>query len=263
MASAFGFNYSGSAGASVGMNAAQGVAQFIIASGQRDLAQANADARNIVRAGQNEQRIAESKLSAVIRGINNRRRLESMADGADAVLNTALRAQEAFTQGQFEQGLRLSEVLGAASAQAGAAGMGGSSVDAIGDATQGRAARLQQAQEEAQGDQQYDLYKQRAGVIEQGIQSLDMTPITANLDYGRDLGPAGSPFGDLVGNLVGNLIGTKEQRDTLNTFMGSISKQTVPAGTSQYSLAGSPGLGLQAGGGFFGPEIGSPSIRLK
>lgn len=231
MASAFGFDFSGAAASGVGLGVAQGLGSFLIASGNRALSQANADARNIVRGGQNEQRIAESRLSAVVREINNRRRLTAAGEQADAVTNTAIRAQEAFTAGQLEQGLRLSESLGAAAAQAAASGVGGSSVEAINALTEGRAARLQQAQEQSQGRQQYDLYKQRAGVLERGVQSLDFSPLTANIDYGRDQGSAGGGFGSLVGSLMGNLIGTEDQRKTLQTFLGSIAPTSQGVGS--------------------------------
>lgn len=231
MASAFGFDFSSAAAGGVGLNVAQGIGSFLISRGARSVAQANADARNIVRGGQNEQRIAESKLSALVRSINNRRRLTAAGEQADAVTNTALRAQEAFTAGQVEQGLRLSESLGAAQAQAAASGMGGSSVEALNGLLAGKAARLEQAQVQAQERSQYDLYKQRAGVLEAGVQSLDFSPIVANLDRGVDMAPASSAFGSLIGNLIGNLASTEDQRKTLNAFLGSVSRQPQGVGS--------------------------------
>lgn len=267
MADAFGFQFSAAGATQIGGAIAQSYFQNSIARSQRRVEQANAEARNTVRGGQNVQRVAESNLSALVRQINNQRRLDATGEQAEAIGSTAIRAQQAFTSGQFEQALRLSESLGAASAQAAAAGVGGSTVEAVNSLLAGRAARLEQAQAEAQGQGQYDLYRQRAGILEAGVQSLDFSPLTTNIDRGVDTAATGS--GSFVGNLINNLVGTEAQRKTLQTFLGSISP--VPQGVGsppgfQDVGGGYSGLGFVDGAQFFtaptGPSAPYRSITI-
>lgn len=262
MAEVFGFQFDGASAASIGGSIAQSYFQNSIARSQRRVEQANAEARNTVRQGQNIQRVAESNLSALVRQLNNQRRQASTGEQIEAVGSTAIRAQEAFVSGQFEQGLRLSESLGAAAAQAAASGVGGSTVEAINSLVAGRAARLEQAQVEAQGRNQYDLYRQRAGILEAGIQSLDFSPLVANIDRGVDTAATGSS--SFIGSLIGNLVGTDAQRKTLQTFLGSVSPAPQGVGSPppfQALGSGFSNVGFVDGAQFFTQPAFS-SIRI-
>lgn len=228
MAAAFGFNFDWASAGAVGVNALGGVGTLLGTLGTRAIQDANADAANLVRGANNELRRANLTLAQTMRIINNQRIARAMSDQADAVTSTGIRAQDAFKAGRLDAGLRETEQLGAQAAQAAASGTYGGSVDAVRATLQLRNARLQEAAEAQGAVGQYDLIRQRAGIIERGIQSQDLRPMSAGLDFSVNQGASGSGFG-LVGSLLAGLVDTDEKRATLNTFLGSIQRASAPA----------------------------------
>lgn len=251
MASAFGFNFDSASAQAVGLNALSGASALLGAFGTRAIQNANADAQNIVRGANNELRRANFSLAATMRQINNQRIARAASDQADAVTTTSIRAQNAFQAGRLDAGLREAEQLGAQAAQAAASGVGGGSVDAVRATLQLRNARLQEAAMQQGDAQQYDLIRQRAGIIEKGIQSTDLRPMSMGLDFSQSQGATGSGF-SLIGNLLGGLVDTDAKKATLNTFLGSV-QRTAP--TVDY--------GYVDGVPFYSPPAPNPALTIK
>lgn len=228
MASAFGFNFDAASAGAVGFNALGGVSSLLGTLGTRAVQNANADAANIVRGANNELRRANLSLAQTMRFINNQRIARATSAQADAVTTSSIRAQNSFQAGRLDAGLRETEQLGAQAAQAAASGVGGGSIDAVRATLQLRNARLQEAAMQQGEAQQYEFIRQRAGIIEKGIQSQDLRPMSAGLDFSVNQGASGSGFG-LVGSLLTGLVDTDEKRATLNTFLGSIQRTPAPA----------------------------------
>lgn len=190
--------------------------------------------RNLIRAAQNQQRIAEAGLAETLRRVNNDRIMAAAGDKDRALVLTALRTQEAFVAGQFDRGIRDMEKLGAVTAQAAAAGAGGGSVDALGQVLDLQAARLAQADQEQFEDRQYEFYMARTGLMSNMVQSLDNSYINPQIDRSVDAVP--STAGQLFTGLI-NAAGEKGFRESANTLLGSLySQKTGPSGEN-YSIA--------------------------
>lgn len=246
MASAFGFNFDGASAASSGLGLVGALGSTIGAFGAASVADANADAQNRVRQANNIVRRENQSLAQYVQDLNNRRRAEAASEQLDGVQTRAIRAQDAFRAGRLDAGLRESEQLGAQAAQAAASGTYGGSVDAVRSTLQLRNARLQEVAESGQEQSQYEFVRQQAGIVERGITSADLRPITAGYDFNVAQGDTSNIFTNLTESLVSNLLKTPEQRATLNTFLGSIQREAPAAaytptsgalGTGTYGLA--------------------------
>lgn len=182
-------------------------------------ARAAARAQREVIAAQNQQRLAEAGLDAYIRQLNNQRRMQAFEGEDTALVTNAVRAREAFSSGQFEQGLRFSEQQGALAARAAASGVGGASVDAVAQTLDLQQARLEQQQLEGFEQSQYDTLVQRAGLAQSAITGLDSSITRVNLDNRNPRGPG--TIASLVSGLGGILM-DKDGRASLQVALGSL-----------------------------------------
>lgn len=238
--------FSWAAAADVGLGIAGAFGQWGAASAARTVARANADAANVVRGAQNQQRAANTSLAATMRSLQYKAALTNAGEASNAGSELIARTQESFTRGNFEQGLRDMEQLGAYTARAAASGVGGASVRAVSYTVRLQQARLAERTEERQGEQVYELNKARAGIFPAAASRLDISPLTGGMDYSRNVAPGGGGGG--TGLILALTQGLFSKRESLQVALDSIARgeTTTPLSTGDFArmdrTAGIPDL---------------------
>lgn len=142
-----------------------GSAMQILYSGpEHTLKQAQVDASRIVQASSNERSAAEASLANFSQALGNQRKLDAFGKNDEALQRNIAKLGESMTAGKFQDRIAAATALGEVTAMAGAAGVGGSSIDtykrtmalrqAIGEESQSRAMvndRTNYAQRRGQG----------------------------------------------------------------------------------------------------------------
>ena len=214
--------FSWAAAADVGLGLAGAVASWGAASAQSIVSKANAKAANKVRTAQNEQRAASLSLAAAVRSMGDDAILTNAGDASDNAAVLIARTQESWTRGNFEQGLRDMEALGALTARASAAGVGGASVQAVSSSLRLAQARRDERRDEQQQEQTYEMLKQRTGIMPAAVSRMDLSPLQANMDYSTNVAGSSSP--SLIGSLMEGLL---KKKDSLQVALDSIPKATT------------------------------------
>lgn len=210
--------FSWAAAADVGLGVLGGLASWGTASANRKLAKANADAQNTIRKAQNMERASAVSLAGVMRAQGYRAALTNAGEQTNGMAEALARTQESWTRGNFEQGLRDMEQLGALTARASAAGVGGASVNAVSYSLRLSQARLAERQDERQEETQYELLKQMTGVMPATVSRLDVSPLSPNLDYSQNFTPASSGSGLLPALMEGLLSKGKSLQVALDSI---------------------------------------------
>lgn len=211
--------FSWAAAGDVGLGLLGGLTKGLGAMAANSAREANAEAQNLIREGQNEVERSKRSLAATVRGINNDRLLRAAGKQLDVLTANAIRMSESYTKGNFEQSIKDAESMGAASVRASASGLGGSSVAAIGQVTQLAQARQAQYRAEQQSDQLYDATQATVDVLGNALRQTSTAPLTASMQYGMNsINQSGST---LAGALIEGLL-AKDKRASLQTLLGSL-----------------------------------------
>ena len=117
--------------AQAGMNALQGLQQREQIKANNRIEQANADATNTVRAGNAQLASAVGNLSRWQQSVSNQRTLKTYADNSAALRTNLDRVFKGLNSQSLEQRLASAQEAGAAVAAMGAAGVTGSTRDAL------------------------------------------------------------------------------------------------------------------------------------
>lgn len=224
--------FSYAAGADVFTGLANAYASWAAGSAQRTVSKAQADAQNTIRKAQNQQRAAGLSLAATMRDLSYHATLTNAGEQYNSSSELLARTSEAWARGNFEQGLRNIEQLGAYSARASAAGVGGSSVQIISQTLQLQQARLAERSASKQEDQTYELLKARAGLMPAAISRLDVSPLSPNLDYSMNLTPAGTAGDGLASALIKGLL---TKRESLQVAINSLDENKPLPTTGDFS----------------------------
>jgi alkylation response protein AidB-like acyl-CoA dehydrogenase len=187
-----GAQFSWAAGADVFSGLTSAYSSWASADANSIVSKANADAQNTIRKAQNEERASGLSLAATMRGIVDSRILNAAGDASNSANELIVRTQQSWVRGNIEQGLRDMETLGSVTAKAAAAGVGGSSVAAVESSL--RLAQERRAEQAQRGQDQttYELLKQRSGIMPAAVSRMDLTPLSANLDYSRNYAASNS-----------------------------------------------------------------------
>lgn len=218
--------FSFAAAGDVGLGLLGGLTKGLSALSAQGISEANAEAANKIRAGQNEVERSKRNLAGVVRDINNDRLLVAASKNLDTLTVNAIRTSDSFAKGNFEQSIKDAEQMGVVAARASASGLGGSSIASIGRTVALTQARAEQARADRQGDIQYDQSQATVDVLSNALKSTSTAPLTANMQYGVNTPAAG---GDgIAGALLRGLI---DKKDSLKVLLGSMepnSAQTKP-----------------------------------
>lgn len=213
--------FSGAAAADVASGVASAISAWGTASANKIVAKANAEAMNTVRKAQNQQRASSLTLAGAMRAQSYRASLTNAGEASNSATELIARHQDAWTRGNFEQGLKGAEEMGAYAARAAAAGVGGASVAAVSYTVRLQQSRLAEQTTDRQSQMQYELVKQRSGIMPAAISRLDNSPLAAGLDQNDNYVPSSSSGGNLLGALAEGLMSKSK---SLQVMLDSIPK---------------------------------------
>jgi hypothetical protein len=185
-----------------GMKLDQRLAQAQHTYGQRiqtannALMDSQASISNALRAASNRTLAAQARAENVIRRINNGRIARQTQENHIAAVENFARGQEAKIDGDIETQISAAEQRGAFAAASALSGTLGATVDGMEDTLNLKINRATEYRERQAGYATYDQLRQLAGIVPNGISSMDVTRSVPMLDHGytfsqaRPLGPA-------------------------------------------------------------------------
>lgn len=145
--------------------------------------QAEIDAKRVTQAAYNEREAATTSLARFAQSVGNQRKMDAMGKALSAQASNISNALDAATVGTFSQRLAAASELGAASVNAAAAGVGGSSVDAYRQTLSINAAVQEQAQQDALKSDVIHATDALGDTVRNSIASLDGDSFAGNFDY--------------------------------------------------------------------------------
>lgn len=187
-------------------------------------------AANVTQEAGNEREAAITALQEFSRTLGNQQALEAAGKEYNAATEQLAEVMDGRTVGRANITMRAAEVQGALAAQAGALGIGGSSVRLLEDTT-----RIQSKMEAEMYDEEtkhvaYHGAQQNAGIMGKAINSLDNSQYFASLDHTIHLPP------QHLKNRVGAIIGS-----IAAFWLGGASASEAAAGTTMASWKASNG----------------------
>lgn len=203
-----------------------GISKGLLSIGGAEIAKANAESANTVRAANNEVKSANLGLAATIRSLNDKRQMDAAATHLQAVTDNGLRAQDAYTRRDFEGSVRASQQWGAAAASAAASGLGGAGIRAMSQATDMQINRQQQVAAGQEQDALFDASHAGDNIISQAVAGLAQGPLSLGYDFSVNQ-PAKQP--DIAGALIQGLAG---KTDSIKTLLGSLYTNTPTTGSA-------------------------------
>lgn len=276
--------------AQAGMSLANGFGQSSLQraeyKAQRTLDKAEYESKEKIRKASNEFGRAQGSLANWMRSVSNQRTVEAAGDAYNAMSTNLGRTMDQAVTGSLQRRIQAAEQMGAISAQAAAAGVGGSTVDLINGTMRLRNAMLNEEITKQEGQATYDQLLQRAGVMDNAYDQWDYT---LNMDSSNEMGalmpirvdPGGgsswkSVFLETTFGAAGNLFnksGDKSGPLSLLSKLGMNSQtqgQALSIGSSLFGGGGGasnaqiPAQGTTTTGGytFFGIQPRQSSLRL-
>lgn len=157
--------------------------QLLFADQIHMVEQAKIDAARITQKSGNERRGAATALQQFSSSLSNARVMDAAGSQInDSAANTA-RLHDAATNRTIQGRLATAEELGSMAAMAGAAGVGGASVDAYNETVRLRAAMQEQQIAQSMQTQVWASDQQRGNTIKAAVAAQDNNVYRANIDY--------------------------------------------------------------------------------
>lgn len=173
--------------AQMGLNVLSGAAnkklEYETYKSQRILDKAEVNASNKIREANNELGNAQASLTNWMRSVSNKRLIEAAGEQYNAMGDNLSRMSQQATTGSLQRRVQAAEQMGALTAQAAAAGVGGSTVDLINGSLRLRNAMLNEEIEKQEGNATYDMLMQRAGVMDNGYSQWDYSYNAATSNF--------------------------------------------------------------------------------
>ncbi len=167
--------------------AAQSLEQGRLQKGQAKIdkvtMKSNVKVENMRREANNILTKAQGDLARYQQARGNKYKLIQGAQQQEAQKTNMLRLTDAAVRGSFESRIAASEEAGALVAAAGAAGIGGGSLDMLNATTRMRQQRAQQAMDSQVNDQLYDMQLNLDRTAEATILGLDDVQFFDNINY--------------------------------------------------------------------------------
>lgn len=169
-----------------GMSMVQGLQQREQQKAAKKIDEANVDATNTVRAGNAQLASAVGNLQRWQQSVNNQRTIQSYADNAEAMRTNLDRVTKGLNSQSLETRLASAQEAGAAVAAMGAAGMTGSTRDALNASMRMAAQRKQDSISEQKDTMRYDANQQIAALTNNLGYALDDNVIIDQVDVRKE-----------------------------------------------------------------------------
>lgn len=156
--------------------------------------QAEIDAARITQKSGNALRGSQTALQQFSASLGNKRRMDAAGSQINDSAGNSARLQRSLTHGRMQGRIQAAEELGAAAAMAGAAGVGGASVEAYNETVRLHSAMKEAAAERAVGQQEWANGEQRANALKAAVADQDNNVYRANQDYKQYVDHKAMPF---------------------------------------------------------------------
>jgi len=176
-----------------------GIFNFLLAS---DMAASQAKTNRALykkRYAENVSSAKQANLARWSQSLQNSKIMERAGENFNVISENLTRAADTHAMGGVQASLALSEEIGAATAAASAAGLGGSSVEAYNNTVRAQHAMQKELSDRSYNSQSYLMGKQRSSQISDGVDGMSRDVIMANFDF-TNYGPAKGP--SFLGNLA-------------------------------------------------------------
>jgi len=252
--------------AQVGLNILAGREQYKLAKAQykaqKTIDDANFEASETIRKASNELGRAQGGLKNWITSVSNQRMIEAAGSEYNALGENIGRHLDQMATGSLQRRVQASEQLGALTAQAAAAGVGGATTDLINGTLRLRNLMVNHEIEKQQGQATYDMLAQRAGILSNAYDSWDYSMVLDSANLMADtkpirMAPSGTTY--LLNALSGaSQLNWGEMFSAIGDRGGGSSPQIV----NGISSTGNPGTTTPSGYTFFGLRPGG-SLRIQ
>lgn len=179
--------------AAMGLSILGGINQYRLAKAQHKaqtiIDDANYAASETIRRADNEQGRAQGGLKNWMTSVSNQRMIESAGSQYNALGENIARQLDQAATGSLQRRIQASEQIGALTAQAAAAGVGGSTSALINGTLRLRNAMVNHEIEKQQGQVTYDMLAQRAGIMSNVYDSWDYTRVVDTANHMADIKP--------------------------------------------------------------------------
>ncbi|CUH74613.1 internal virion protein [Cronobacter phage Dev-CD-23823] len=158
-------------------------AEYGLQKAQYELDKVRGQGRDLAVAGQNMLAMAQASYADFEKRRNNKKALQAYGEAVSQEAWNASRQANAMNNQKFEANLQNAGNLGRITAAASAAGVGGSSVDAVYQTEVMRQQRQEQAAADQMADWQYARNLNQISMMDNIWNSLDMSANFANVTY--------------------------------------------------------------------------------
>lgn len=156
----------------------------ILTSGAEHIrAQAEIDAKRLTQKARNENQAAQSGLANFSRALSNKRQMDAAGSSINAITENIGRNLDAAATGNLARRIQTSEELGAMSAVAAAAGVGGSTIEQFNQQVHFTEAIQQEQIDRAIKSDLYLTASEKANVLTNATAGQDLSQSFANLDF--------------------------------------------------------------------------------
>lgn len=171
------------AAAFAGMSLLQSKGQHDQAKLDNIAKKSNDKVANIIRKAENQMAAAQASLQTYQQAQSNKYKLLTGGEAANAIATNLLRTADSLVAGGFERRIAAAEEAGTIAATAGAAGVGGGSLDMVSRASQLRVQRVEQQFAERQAQQLGDMELELDQTERATILGLDDIDFAASLNF--------------------------------------------------------------------------------
>lgn len=201
--------------AEFGINAIIGLGQGYLArvqaEAQNTIGEANTAAANLLRKAGNELSAKKGSLARYTQMINNQRAMENTGSQIEAAAVNYRRARDGAISDDLESQIAFAEQAGAQAASSAASGLSGGIADLVSGTTALRKARVQARQAENLRLADYDAGRAAADIYRQGLDSMDQSGITDDIDFGMNVFTAQKRAGNLFTDIMGKQTASSTQ----------------------------------------------------
>jgi len=156
----------------------------VLTSGAEHIrAQAEIEAKRTVQKARNENSAAQSALANFTRALTNKRAMDAAGSEIGALTENIGRNLDAATYGTLSRRVQAAEELGAISAAAAAAGVGGSTIEQFSRQVMATEDRMDEQAARAVNSDLYLASSARGDTIRNAVMGLDNSQSFANLDF--------------------------------------------------------------------------------
>ena len=157
--------------------------QILFADAIHRVEQAKIDGARKTQAANNEKGAAESELQRFSANLGNRRRMDAAGSHMASIAGNISKNIDAKAAGDLNTQISLAEELGASATMAGAAGVGGGSVEAYNSTVRLRASMSDEQNGRAFHQDLYAAHEDIGNTFKEAVAGLDNNSYRANLDY--------------------------------------------------------------------------------